>query len=149
MLKMFIGLDCSTQSLKLQVINELKQLQEEVIINYDDDLPHYKTINGVIRYTNEKLNIEHIATPTLLFIEALELAFDRLKNLKFNFASVKGISGSGQQHGSVNNQLILLLMHLKINKFYLKRSGGKKIHLLCSRDCINLIQILLDQMEVY
>lgn len=95
---MFIGIDCSTQSFKLQVINENRDIQTEVILNYDEDLPQYKTVNGVIRHNDH--GFDHISTPTLLFIEAFELSLSKLKE-KFDLSKIKAISGSGQQHGSV------------------------------------------------
>lgn len=99
MSKLFLGLDCSTQTLKASVIDEnLKELiQYETIINYDQDLPHYKTIGGVIHGVDNVTK----TTPTIVFIEALDLLLERLKNKNFPFQSVAAISGSGQQHGSV------------------------------------------------
>lgn len=46
---MFLGVDCSTQSLKLIVINDLKEKQAEVLVNYDQELKHYNTQDGIIR----------------------------------------------------------------------------------------------------
>jgi xylulokinase len=105
---MFLGIDCSTQSMKIIVINEIKDILAEVNVNYDSELPYYNTKNGVVRFFEK--DIEHIYTPTLLFIEALELALEKLSK-KFNLSKIKGISGSGQQHGSVwwkNNTIGLL-----------------------------------------
>ena len=98
-LRNLLALDCSTQSFKLLVINESRRVEKEIIVTYDTDLPYYNTVNGVIRHNTN--GFEHISTPSLLFVEALELALVRLKDTGFNLASVKGISGSGQQHGSV------------------------------------------------
>ena len=84
---MFIGIDCSTQSLKVLIINEFKEKVKEIVVVYDDDLPHYNTKNGIIRH---KLNdIEHISTPTLLFIEAFELALSKLK-YEYDLSKIKG-----------------------------------------------------------
>lgn len=112
---MFLGLDCSTQSLKIQVIDEFHCIQKEVVINYDEHLPHYRTTNGIVRYSSH--GFEHIATPTLLFIEALELALGKLKQ-EIDLSQVKSISGSGQQHGSVwwTYGSIALLKCLNSNK---------------------------------
>ena len=84
---MFLGIDCSTQSLKLQIIDEFKFKLREVVVVYDEDLPHYNTKNGIIRYNRNEF--EHIATPTLLFIEALELAFNKIKS-EFDLSKIKG-----------------------------------------------------------
>ena len=93
---MFIGIDCSTQSLKLHVINEFKEIVKEIIVIYDEDLKQYNTTNGIIRHSQN--GFEHISTPTLMLIEALELSIIRLKNC-YDLSKIKGISGSGQQHG--------------------------------------------------
>ena len=98
---MFLGIDCSTQSFKIVVIDETHEVVREVAVVYDDDLPSYKTSGGVIRYTSKVDGLEHIASPTLMFIDALELAFERLRATGFDLKAVKAISGSGQQHGSV------------------------------------------------
>ena len=115
---MYLGIDCSTQSLKIVVINEKQELVKEVSVVYDEDLPHYKTTNGVIRHKNAFDNfLEHISTPTLLFIEALESCLDKIKNEGFDLSLIKAISASGQQHGSVwwRHNSSLLLNSLRTN----------------------------------
>ena len=101
LLKMFLGIDCSTQSFKILIIDQNRRVVQETSVVYDDDLPSYQTSGGVVRYTGQFDGLEHIASPTLMFIEALELALDKLRAEGFDLASVKAISGSGQQHGSV------------------------------------------------
>ncbi|TFF99661.1 MAG: carbohydrate kinase [Promethearchaeota archaeon] len=98
MSKLFLGLDCSTQSLTGMVINyEANEIVCEEVIDYDNDLPKYGTKNGII--INENPTIVH-CNP-LMWIDALELLFERLKN-KYGFLKkIKAISGSGQQHGTV------------------------------------------------
>ncbi len=91
---MFAGIDCSTQSFKIQLIDESKNIIAEEVVNYDQDLPYFKTTNGVIRH---KLHgFDHISTPTLLFIEAFELVLSRL-SAKNDLSKLRAISGSGQQ----------------------------------------------------
>ena len=47
--RLFIGLDISTQSAKLVLLNwAMGDLVYEDSLNYDLDLPHYGTRNGVI-----------------------------------------------------------------------------------------------------
>jgi len=38
----FLGLDCSTQSLKATVIDEHLKHVAEILVNYDIDLPKFK-----------------------------------------------------------------------------------------------------------
>ena len=138
---MFLGIDCSTQSLKIQIINELKELIKEVIVIYDQDLPLYNTKNGVIRHNIN--GIEHISTPTILFIEALELAIENLK-IEYDLSKIKGISGSGQQHGSVwwkKNSLELLKKTQTLTEF----NHDNKLHeIFSSAFSLNLSPIWMD-----
>lgn len=139
---MFIGIDCSTQSLKLQIINELKQIVQEVVVNYDQDLPHYSTTNGIVRHTTAN-HIEHISTPTILFVEALEQAIAKLKNENnFDLSTVKGISGSGQQHGSVWWKQGSLDLLRKINNN--TDQEDKLFHLLSTTFSLPLSPIWMD-----
>ena len=50
MSQIFAGIDVSTQSQKLVVVDfENDSIIHSDFINYDNDLPHYGTFNGVIR----------------------------------------------------------------------------------------------------
>merc|ERR1712110_1396017 len=91
---MYIGVDCSTQQLKLVVTDENGQILHLVAVSYENDL---------------KIPLEIVDTEKGAVVEqnaktwktALLTAFDRLKHLRFDFSKVKGISGAGQQHGTV------------------------------------------------
>jgi hypothetical protein len=45
--RLFLGLDSSTQGLKLTVIDSKLDIVKAFAINYQKDLPHYKLNNGV------------------------------------------------------------------------------------------------------
>ena len=64
-------------------------------IEFVIDLPYYTTQNGV--YINDDV----VDCPVLMWVEALDLLLLKLKDRKFPFEQVVGISGSCQQHGSV------------------------------------------------
>lgn len=93
---LFLGLDLSTQSLKALVLNEdFKVILLESVV-FSKDLPHYNTDNGVLHMeTGEKVS------PTLMFVEALDLVLEKLKKSSIPIEKIIAISGSGQQHGSV------------------------------------------------
>jgi xylulokinase len=97
--KLFLGLDCSTQTLKASVIDEnLCEISAlETIINYDYDLPQFQTKGGVLRGKDGLT----VTTPTVVWLAALDLLFERMKQKNFPFHQIAAISGSGQQHGSV------------------------------------------------
>ncbi len=95
---LFAGIDCSTQSCKLVVID----LDQSAIvfndqINYDADLPEYKTQNGVMQGLDEGVS----ESDPQMWIDSLNMLFERLKSSKVNIAEIAALSVSGQQHGLV------------------------------------------------
>ncbi|PVU93692.1 hypothetical protein BB559_003202 [Furculomyces boomerangus] len=96
-MNLFLGLDLSTQQLKAVVFNQNGNLVTHQSINFDTDLPHYKTINGRILGTNHT-----VTSPTLMWVEAIDLLFKRLSlNLGPLAKNIVSIGGAAQQHGSV------------------------------------------------
>lgn len=94
----FLGFDSSTQSLKATVLDTNLNIIASDIINFDSELSHYKTKDGV--YRDPSVN-GRIVSPTIMWVEALDLILQRLEKSKVNFGKIAAISGSGQQHGSV------------------------------------------------
>ncbi|TPX55377.1 hypothetical protein PhCBS80983_g05363 [Powellomyces hirtus] len=92
---LYCGLDLSTQQLKLTVIDDTLKLFAEEAVNFDRDLPEYGTVGGA------KLSDLESTAPTLMWVEAVDLLFGRLKKSGFPFQRIAAISGCGQQHGSV------------------------------------------------
>lgn len=68
------------------------------LIHFDSDLPHYKTKDGV--YRDQSIN-GRIVSPTLMWVEALDLILQKLSKSNLDFSKIAAVSGSGQQHGSV------------------------------------------------
>ena len=96
---LFAGIDSSTQSTKLIVIDyDSNQIVFSDSVNYDKDLPKYNTLNGV-RVTNDAGVSE--ADPNM-WIDALNILFERLKNSDIPQNKIRAISVSGQQHGLVS-----------------------------------------------
>ena len=96
---LFAGLDVSTQSCKLVVID--RKMKDTVFItsvNYDSDLPQYGTKNGAIQGLGAGVS----ESDPQMWIEALHMVFRRLKNAGIDIRSVRCISVSGQQHGLVS-----------------------------------------------
>ncbi len=91
----FLGLDCSTQSLTA-VITDNKTVLHRTNINFEKELPYYKTQNGVLILEDEK----KVHSPPLMWIEALEILLEQIRD-KVSIENIKAISGSGQQHGTV------------------------------------------------
>ncbi|CAI0393559.1 unnamed protein product [Linum tenue] len=111
----FLGFDSSTQSLKATVLDSNLNVIQLDQIHFDSDLPHYKTKDGVYRDPSDS---GRIVSPTLMWIEALDLVLQRLSKSGLDFGKVAALSGSGQQHGSVywKNGTSSLLSSLDPNK---------------------------------
>lgn len=95
--RLFLGLDSSTQGLKAVAVDETLKIVYERGVKYDEDLPSYQTRGGV-HHGGDGLTV---TAPTLMWVEALDLLFARMRDDQFPFAAVAAISASGQQHGSV------------------------------------------------
>lgn len=67
-------------------------------VHFDSELPHYKTKDGVYRDPSET---GRIVSPTLMWVEALDLLLGKFVKAKLDFGKIVAVSGSGQQHGSV------------------------------------------------
>lgn len=98
MSQIFGGIDCSTQSCKLVLIdtNSAKIIYTD-LVNYDQDLPHYETTNGVLRGQGEGVS----ESDPMMWLDAIDLLLQRLKNADVEIHNIKAISVSGQQHGLV------------------------------------------------
>ncbi|KAF0500230.1 actin-like ATPase domain-containing protein [Gigaspora margarita] len=93
---LYIGLDLSTQALKLTAINDNCHVIFEESVHFDNEFgDKYGIKNGVI--TNENV----VTCPTMMWVESIDLLLEKLQSQKFPFFKVKVISGAGQQHGSV------------------------------------------------
>ncbi|XP_042489524.1 xylulose kinase 2-like isoform X2 [Macadamia integrifolia] len=68
------------------------------VVHFDSELPHYKTKDGVYR---DPSGNGRIVSPTLMWVEALDILLEKFTKLKLDFGRIAAVSGSGQQHGSV------------------------------------------------
>ncbi|KAK6139053.1 hypothetical protein DH2020_027203 [Rehmannia glutinosa] len=94
----FLGFDSSTQSLKATVLDANLNIVAQEIVNFDSELPNYKTKDGV--YRDPSVN-GRIVSPTIMWVEAFDLILQRLQKSGLEFGKIAAVSGSGQQHGSV------------------------------------------------
>ncbi|KAF8202255.1 hypothetical protein BJ912DRAFT_1019176 [Pholiota molesta] len=94
---LFLGLDLSTQQLKAVLLDEDSQVIHEAAVHFDRDLPHHGTTSGAIRGTAEG----EVTSPVKLWLEAIDLLCQRLKDNRIDFSAIAAVSGAGQQHGSV------------------------------------------------
>ncbi|CAF0883135.1 unnamed protein product [Adineta ricciae] len=99
--RLYLGLDLSTQQLKGIVIDEQLQTIAEYAISFNDKstLVHHVQPNGFIV---DKDDNRCVTTPVYVFLEAIDVLFQKLRDQKkFDLSNIVGVSGCGQQHGSV------------------------------------------------
>lgn len=72
-------------------------MRYEAKVDFDGDLSKYGIKKGV--HVNEAER--EVYAPVAMWLEAVDLVLQRLKDTSCPFERIKGISGSGQQHGSV------------------------------------------------
>ncbi len=94
---LFLGLDASTQSLKLLLINRRLEPVADAAVNFDESLPEFQTEHGAHQHADGLT----VTAPPLMWAAALELALDKLRRAGAPLDRVAALSGSGQQHGSV------------------------------------------------
>ncbi|KAG2343948.1 actin-like ATPase domain-containing protein [Suillus weaverae] len=94
---LFLGFDLSTQQLKAIVIAEDASIVHESAVHFDIDLPAHGTTNGAVKGPDEG----EVTSPVLMWLEAIDLVMQRVKNAGVDLSAIAGISGAGQQHGSV------------------------------------------------
>ena len=95
---LYLGLDSSTQSLSALVIDtEAGHVVLEESVSFGQALPEYASPHGFLPHADAQLR--H-ANP-LLWVAAIDALFEKLQARGFDFSAVRGVSGAGQQHGSV------------------------------------------------
>ena len=94
----YLGLDSSTQGLKAEVIDTVAgKVVGSFAVNFKNDLPEYHSPSGYLPNDDE---LVRQADPRM-WVAAMDMLFDRMKKADFPMEKIAGISGSGQQHGSV------------------------------------------------
>jgi len=93
----FLGLDSSTQSLTALVIDTDTGEVIDRSVAFGPRLPGYKSPNGFL--ASEDPRIKH--SDPLMWVEALDLVLGDLRAAGVDLRAIRGVSGAGQQHGSV------------------------------------------------
>jgi len=97
---LYVGLDCSTQSLASIVIR-VDGARREVVFAYaltfDEAFPEYGTHHGVLPSVDPRVQ----ASSPRMWLEALERMMAAIARSGIELSDVVAISGSAQQHGSV------------------------------------------------
>jgi xylulokinase len=94
----YLGLDSSTQSLSALLIDtDTGKVVADRSVNFGERLPQYKSPKGFL--PSPDAAIKH--SDPLMWVEALEIVLGDLHQAGVDLGKVRGISGAGQQHGSV------------------------------------------------
>jgi len=94
----YLGLDSSTQSLSALLIDtDTGKVLANRSVNFGERLAQYKSPKGFL--ANPDASIKQ--SDPLMWVEALDLVLQELRDEGVDFSRVRGISGAGQQHGSV------------------------------------------------
>ena len=95
---LYLGFDLSTQQLKGIAVGSDLKVVHSAIFDFDKDAKGFPNIKkGVL--TNEAER--EVFAPVAMWLQAIDTVLQRLHETGIDFARVAGISGAGQQHGSV------------------------------------------------
>ncbi|HET9956508.1 MAG TPA: FGGY family carbohydrate kinase [Polyangiaceae bacterium] len=95
---LYLGLDSSTQSLTALVIDtDTQQVVLTRSVNFGADLPEYASKHGFLENPDPKVRRSN----PLMWVAALEKLLSDVRASGFDWGTIAGISGAGQQHGSV------------------------------------------------
>lgn len=94
---LYLGFDLSTQQLKGIAITSDLKVAYEAVFDFDADATGFGIKNGVL--TNEAE--DEVYAPVTMWLQAIDAVLQRLQDKGIDFGRVRGISGAGQQHGSV------------------------------------------------
>lgn len=89
---LFLGLDLSTQQLKAILATDKGNVVHETAVNFDRDLPRFGTKGGAI----QGLRAGEVTSPVALWVAAIDLLLERMKNENVEIHRIMGISGAGQ-----------------------------------------------------
>ena len=94
---LYLGFDLSTQQLKGLAVTSDLRVVHSTVFDFDKDAPGFNVTKGVLTNEEEK----EVFAPVAMWLQALDSVLEGLRKTGLDFTRVRGISGAGQQHGSV------------------------------------------------
>lgn len=94
---LYLGFDLSTQQLKGLAVNSDLKAEHEVKFDFDADAKGFNVKKGVLTDDAE----HEVFAPLAMWLQAIDVVLQRLREGGMDFSRVRGISGAGMQHGSV------------------------------------------------
>ncbi|KAG6249174.1 hypothetical protein E4U24_002378 [Claviceps purpurea] len=125
---LYLGFDLSTQQLKAIVVNSQLKTIAQAKVDFDGD---FARDYGIHKGVHVRDATGEVFAPVAMWMEALDLVLDRLRDaMPVSMSRICGVSGSGQQHGSVfwNNEAEGLLSGLDPNKNLVSQLKGALAH---------------------
>ncbi|MFH4980175.1 hypothetical protein AB6A40_006884 [Gnathostoma spinigerum] len=92
----FLGIDLSTQKIKGIIIDDAIRVVASDSVDFGQELAQYRTESGIYRYKDGMT----VTSPVKMWLDAIDLLFEKLAR-KADLSQIHGISGCGQQHGTV------------------------------------------------
>lgn len=122
----YLGFDLSTQQLKVLAVSSDLVVVNDAKFDFDADSTYHGIEKGVITNSEE----HEVYAPVSMWLQAIDVVLQRLKEKGLDFTRVNGISGAGQQHGSVywNEQAEQLLAGLSPEKTLEEQLDGAFSH---------------------
>lgn len=94
---LYLGFDLSTQQLKGLVVNSELKVVYEAKFDFDADSKGFGITKGVLINEAER----EVYAPIAMWLQALDGVLEILTRKGLDFSLLRGVSGAGQQHGSV------------------------------------------------
>jgi xylulokinase len=122
----YLGLDSSTQSLSAVVVDtDTGKVVLDESLSFGTALPEYASPNGFLEHADAR--VKH--SNPLMWVDALDRLLETAKRGGFDWSTVSGISGAGQQHGSV----YIATPIAKAKRFSKEKSLAEQVGPLLSR----------------
>lgn len=95
---LYLGFDLSTQQLKGIAVGSDLKVVHSAVFDFDKDAKGFPDIKkGVLANEAER----EVFAPVAMWLQAIDVVLQRLRDTGIDFGRVAGVSGAGQQHGSV------------------------------------------------
>ena len=123
---LYLGFDLSTQQLKGLVVTSELKVVHIAKFDFDADSSGFNIEKGVL--TNKAEN--EVFAPVALWLQALDSVLTQLKRDGAPLERIRGVSGAGQQHGSVywSAEAEILLASLNSSKTLEEQLPGAFSH---------------------
>ena len=94
--------------LKAVVINGKLRMLASECVQFDTELPEYRTDGGV---HGKESRDGRITSPTLMWVKALDILMDKIRIAGIDFAHVVAISGAGQVGFLSPDYFLIIMIH--------------------------------------